>query len=85
MATAEEAYAHAEKAHDKMKAHEDLCALRYEGITTSLTSLHNTVRGARNAVVATGLALIAWLAVQVYEKVLETPAPPPPQSVSLVR
>ena len=85
MATAEEAYAHAEKAHDKMKAHEDLCALRYEGITTSLTSLHNTVRGARNAVVATGLALIAWLAVQVYEKVLERPATPPAQTVSLVR
>lgn len=85
MTTAGEAYAHAEKAHDKMKAHEDLCALRYEGITTSLTSLHSTVRGARNTGVAIGVALIGWLFVQVYEKVLETPAPPPPQSVSLVR
>ena len=85
MATAEEAYAHADKAHDKMKAHEDLCALRYEGITTSLTSLHNTVRGARNTGAAIGIALIGWLFVQVYEKVLERSAAPPAQTVSLVR
>ena len=80
--TAAEAYAHADKAHDKMNAHEDLCALRYENIekafiTTgkSLDGLHATVRGARNAVLTVGLALIAWLASQVYEKIVSPPAP----------
>jgi len=75
--TAAEAYAHADKAHDKMNAHEDLCAERYLGIHDSLKDLHATVRGARNAVLTVGLALIAWLASQVYEKVLGAPPPAP--------
>lgn len=73
--TAAEAYAHADKAHDKMNAHEDLCAERYLGIHDSLKDLHATVRGARNAVLTVGLALIAWLASQVYEKIVSPPAP----------
>ena len=74
--TAAEAYAHADKAHDTINAHEDLCAERYLGIRESLKDLHGTVRAARNAIVATGLALIAWLASQVYERVLDAPPPP---------
>jgi hypothetical protein len=74
--TAAEAYAHAEKAHDKMAAHEDLCAERYGNIKTSLTGLHDTVRGARNAVLTVGLALICWLATQVYDRLAHPPAPP---------
>ena len=64
-------------AYAKIEAHEDLCAERYRNINTSLTALHSTVRGARTAVVSVGLALIAWLASQVYEKIVNPPEPPP--------
>jgi hypothetical protein len=73
--TAGEAYAHADKAHDKVKAHEALCALRYEGLTASLSSLHGTVRGARNAGAGIAVAIIGWLLIQIYDR-LEEPTPP---------
>jgi len=37
--TASQAYAHAEAAHAKMTAHEDLCASRYEVIAQTLAEL----------------------------------------------
>ena len=64
-------------AYAKIEAHEDLCAERYRNINTSLTALHSTVRGARTAVVSVGLALIAWLASQVYDRLAHPPEPPP--------
>lgn len=42
-ASAQEAYAHAQAAHDKVEAHEDLCAERYNHINTKLDGVNNTV------------------------------------------
>lgn len=65
-------------AYAKIDAHEDLCAERYRNINTSLTALHNTVRGARSAGAAVALALIAWLATQVYDKLAHPVFEPSP-------
>lgn len=84
--TVVEAYAHADRAHNKIDAHEDLCAERYRNINTSLTALHSTVRGARSAGAAVALAVIGWLLIQVYEKLDPSNSPPPPPaSVSSAR
>lgn len=52
MTSAAEAYNHAQAAHEKVEAHEDLCAERYAHINTKLDGV--------NATVGTILKILAW-------------------------
>ena len=52
MTNASEAFAHAQSAHDKIDAHEDLCAERYAHIQTTIGNVTKTVD--------TILKVLAW-------------------------
>lgn len=52
MTSAAEAFNHAQSAHDKVEAHEDLCAERYAHINTKLDGVNSTV--------GTILKILAW-------------------------
>ena len=56
-------------AYAKIQAHEDLCAERYHNIHTTLGDIKGEQKTIRNAAWALLMAMIGWLAVQVYDSV----------------
>lgn len=69
-------------AYAKIEAHEDICAVRYDGINASIKELKGLVHWILASVAGVALALIAWMAVQMYTlnnarmDALEHPAAP---------
>lgn len=62
-------------AYQKIEAHEELCAERYANIHTTLSDIKGEQKTIRNAAWALLMAMIGWLAVQVYDSVKpKTPA-----------
>lgn len=54
-------------AYAKIEAHEDLCAERYKNIHDAIAGLKDGQKSATRAVWGVVLALIGWLALQVWE------------------
>lgn len=74
-ATAAGAMAHADKAHDKIKSHEDLCAERYERIHETLTELKAGANAQNRLQWGVLIAIAAFFAVQFVDGLKDDPAP----------
>lgn len=66
-------------AYAKVEAHEDQCALRYTAINDTLKELKGSAKSHERAAWGIVLALLAWMAVQLYT--VQTKAPGPAQTV----
>lgn len=53
-------------AYQKIEAHEDLCAIRYAAINDTLGELKASAKQHERAAWGVVLALLAWMAVQLY-------------------
>lgn len=53
-------------AYAKIDAHEDVCAVRYANIHEAIGDLKKLVQGIIGGIIAAVLAVIAWMAVQLY-------------------
>lgn len=53
-------------AYEKIEAHEDKCAVRYEAINETLKDLKGSAKQHERAAWGIVLALLAWMAVQLY-------------------
>lgn len=65
-ATASGAMARADAAHQKIEDHEKLCAERYANIHSTLGELKTGQRGHSRAAWGIVLALLGWMAAQVW-------------------
>ena len=63
-------------AFQKIEAHEDLCAARYEAINDTLKELKGSAKQHERAAWGIVLALVAWLGVQLYNDHSRVPAAP---------
>lgn len=54
-------------AYTKIEGHEELCAERYKNIETAITDLKTDVRGSRNVVWGVLVALLGFMAVQLWD------------------
>ena len=54
-------------AYAKIASHEDLCAERYRGIHEAIADLKGLIRWILGGVASVAVALIAWMAVQLYD------------------
>ena len=60
------------------EGHEDVCAVRYAGIEAGLTALKSTMNKAIWLVVTVLIAVLGWMAVQLYngmQEQIHQPAP----------
>lgn len=53
-------------AYQKIEAHEDICAVRYESINKTLDELKADVKGSRNVVWGVLISLLGFMAVQLW-------------------
>lgn len=56
-------------AYAKIEAHEDQCAIRYDGIKDTLTEVKTDIRLMMKGLAAVLIAVLGWLAIQVYNGV----------------
>lgn len=54
-------------AYAKMDKHEEICALRYEQIHTSLTDMKADAKTQNRLVIGVLLALLGWMGVQLWD------------------
>lgn len=81
--TVSDAYAHAESAHQKIDGHEDLCAERYKNINDSLADLKAAIKGHQKIAWGIVIALLGWMAAQLWSGQVVHPANPPAASIGL--
>lgn len=65
------AMAHAESAHAKIQSHEDICAVRYKALNDTLGELKEGAKHATRVQWGILLAILGFLAVQVYDDLSE--------------
>lgn len=63
-AVAYEARNRANAAHDKIEAHEDLCAERYRNINESVAEIKNILKWAGSGIIGLMLTVLGWLVLQ---------------------
>lgn len=59
----------------KIEGHEQLCAERYANIHSALGDIKGEQRMVRNAAFGLVVAMIGWMAVQLYDSMKPRPAP----------
>lgn len=64
-------------AYQKIEAHEDICALRYQQINTTLGELKDGAKAQHKLQWGVLVAIAAFLAVQVFQDLKDGPAPAP--------
>lgn len=64
-------------AYSKIEAHEDICALRYEGINRSIAELKGLLHLILTGTAGVVIAITGWLAVQVFNANARAPAERP--------
>lgn len=62
-------------AYQKIEAHEDLCAVRYAAINVTLGELKQGQKAHSNAAWGIVLALLGWMAVQLWSSIPHAPIP----------
>lgn len=63
-------------AYDKIEAHEDLCAVRYGQINSTLTELKAGQQAHQRAAWAVVMALVAWMGIQLWGGIPHAQAAP---------
>lgn len=53
-------------AYAKIEAHEDICAVRYQALETTLGELKSSVKGHGRAAWVIAVALLGWMAAQLW-------------------
>ena len=64
----------AKHAKDALTAHEQLCALRYQGIEKSISTILSWLRWGGSLAVLTIIGLLAWSLRQQYESAMQARA-----------
>lgn len=54
---------------DKLKSHEELCADRWQGIRDDVKDLRNAMSTASKIGLTVLIAMLGWMAVQVYDRI----------------
>lgn len=60
-------------AYAKIESHEDLCAERYSSIHETLGEMKSDAKMLRNLGASVLLALVGWMAVQLFAPLIHTP------------
>lgn len=53
-------------AYAKIESHEDICAIRYQGINDTLSEMKGLIRWILGGVASVALGLICWMAAQIW-------------------
>ena len=69
-------------AYIRITAHEEVCAERYKTINDKLETVNKQLSFAGKTLVAVVLALVGWLAVEVYNLTAPDPAPAAPHAIA---
>jgi hypothetical protein len=75
--TAAVALAVAENAHAKIDTHEEICAIRYEALNSSIDELKGAMTNQGRVAWGIMIAICAWMAVQLWDGRNSEPHRPP--------
>ena len=70
-------------AYAKIEAHEDICAVRYEGIQNAITDLKIGLKWVVGGMWATAIGVAIWSLSQLYHVQVERPPSPPVAQVQV--
>jgi hypothetical protein len=73
--TASDAFAKAEDALQRIDSHEAICAERYKNINDTLGEVKGAVKEHQRAAWGVVIALIAWMALELWNKQVTHPTP----------